>query len=235
MVYLIKVKPVESIKKQLENLKNSQFKQFSENIINTSYPIIGVKTDILKKIAKDNINNYKQYFSEKHEYYEEYMIHGFMLGYINIPFIDLTKYIDDYINMIDSWAMVDSIVSNLKIFKKYLKEVYTLAKQYILSKKEFKVRFGYCIFLTYFINSKQDEYIDEILYFCNKLFETYYVQMMVAWLLSVSYIKYKEKTIVLLKQNNIDNFTFNKTISKICDSFRVEKAEKEILKKMLRK
>ena len=130
--------------------------------------------------------------------------------------------------------MVDSIVSNLKIFNKYEREVFELAKSYLKSDKEFKVRFGYCIFLSYYINKSKEEYIDEILTLCNKNHDLYYIQMMVAWLLSFSYIKFKEKTFSFLLYSNLDNFTFNKIISKICDSFRVTKEEKEKLKKLRR-
>ena len=43
-------------------LKNNDYKQFSEKIINTKYEILGVKMEYLKKIAKNNINDYKSYF-----------------------------------------------------------------------------------------------------------------------------------------------------------------------------
>ena len=221
-----------NIRKELENIQNDQLKQFNEKIINTKYKVLGVKTDVLKKLSKENINNYKDYFKENHIYYEEYMIHGFMLGYLKLTFEELIPHINNYIELIDNWAMVDSIVSNLKILKKYEKETFELAKSYLKSDKEFKVRFGYCIFLSYYINASKKEYIDEILELCNKRHESYYIQMMVAWLLSFSYIKFKEKTFSFLLYNNLDNFTFNKTISKICDSFRVAKEEKEKLKKL---
>ena len=59
--------------------------------------------------------------------------------------------------------------------------------------------------------------------------------MMVAWLLSVAYVKFKEEVLNFLKYNNLDDFTYNKTISKICDSLRVSKEEKQMLKAMRRK
>lgn len=222
------------INELLLTYQDKNFKNFNNKIINTNYPMIGVKTPYLKKIAKDNIRNYKEYFKLPHSYYEEYMIHGFMLGYLNLPFDELIKYIDEYIDMINCWSMVDSIVSNLKIFKKNVDNVFVIAKEYIKSKKEFRVRFGYCILLVYFINYKNEKYIDEIIELCNKPQEKYYVQMMIAWLLSVFYIKFKEKGISFIKDNKLDNFTHNKTISKICDSYRVTKEEKELLKSLRR-
>lgn len=223
------------MKNILFNYAVSEYKNFSEKNINTKYPIIGVKTDILKKIAKDNIDNYKQYFIEKHQYYEEYMIHGIMLGYLKIPIDDLFIYIDEYINYINCWSMVDLVVSNLKIIKKYKKEVFEIAKKYINSKDEFRVRFGYCILLSYYINDNDKSYIDEILSSCNKQHNKYYIQMVVAWLISVAYVYFKDGVIQFLKTSNLDKFTYNKSISKICDSFRVSNEEKTFLKEMRKK
>ena len=223
------------MREELLKLGVIEYKKFSEKIINTNYSMIGIKTETLKKIAKQNINNYKEYFKDNHLYYEEYMIHGFMLGYLKIPFNELFVYIEEYINYVDCWSMVDSIVSNLKIIKKHKDETFVIAKKYISSNDEFRIRFGYCILLSYYINTGDENKINEILTLCNKKHSLYYVQMMVAWLLSVAYVKFKEKVLNFLKDNNLDDFTYNKTISKICDSLRVNKEEKIFLKEMRRK
>lgn len=217
-------------KQQLNLLKDNTYRDFHKKIVNTKYEVLGVKTEKLKKISKENIDKYEQYFNQKHCYYEEFMIHGFMLGYLKLPMNVLKPYIDDYISYIDCWGMVDSIVSNLKIYKKDLINSFEIAKEYINSNETFKVRFGYCILLTYFVNQKEEDYIDEIIMLCNKKHNEFYIQMVVAWLLSVVYVKFKEKALIYIRNNKLDNFTFNKMISKICDSYRVSKDEKEKLK-----
>jgi len=55
--------------------------------------------------------------------------------------------------------------------------------------------------------------------------------MAIAWLISFAYIKQKEKTEKYLLQNNLDSFTQNKSIQKICESYRVSKQDKEKLRK----
>ena len=59
--------------------------------------------------------------------------------------------------------------------------------------------------------------------------------MALAWLLSVSFIKQKDKTIKYLKNNKLDDFTHNKAIQKIIESYRVTKEEKEFIKTLKRK
>jgi hypothetical protein len=58
--------------------------------------------------------------------------------------------------------------------------------------------------------------------------------MAIAWLLSICYIKYPKETSKYLDNTKIDDFTYNKTISKICDSYRIDKETKEKLKKKRR-
>ena len=162
------------------------------------------------------------------------MIHGMMIGYLKKDFDLIIQLIDDYIKLINSWALCDSVVSNLKIINKNYKNYYNKIIEYANSESEFTSRFGYCVLLCYYINKERKEYLNDILSLCNKEHEKYYVQMMVAWLLSVVYIKIKDEALRFLNNCKLDDFTFNKTISKICDSYRVSKQEKDELKKIRR-
>ena len=58
--------------------------------------------------------------------------------------------------------------------------------------------------------------------------------MGMAWLISTCYIKYKEKTLEFLKNNNLDDFTYNKSIQKMIESKRVTDKEKSDLRKLKR-
>ena len=64
----------------------------------------------------------------------------------------------------------------------------------------------------------------------------YYVKMGVAWCLAEIGIKYNEKLMNFLKnKNDLDDFTYNKTLQKMIESFRITKEQKEVLKRMKRK
>ena len=58
----------------------------------------------------------------------------------------------------------------------------------------------------------------------------YYVMMGAAWLLSVLYLTDKAAVLDYVKDGSIDIDTRLKTISKILDSFRVSKEEKQYLR-----
>ena len=72
-----------------------------------------------------------------------------------------------------------------------------------------------------------------------KIFENinskdYYVQMAVAWAISICLIKYYDETLLFLKdkKEKFDKFTYNKALQKGIESFRLTKEQKETLRKM---
>lgn len=64
--------------------------------------------------------------------------------------------------------------------------------------------------------------------------EFYYINMTIAWVFSIIFIKENTLTDSIiykaLKSNSLKPFIHNKTISKICDSLRVDKDTKDALK-----
>lgn len=90
----------------------------------------------------------------------------------------------------------------------------------------------FVLLLNYYI---EEEYINDIFDMINKYNSNdYYVQMSVAWLISICYVKYKEKTLKYLENKELDNFTYNKALQKIIESKRVTKEEKNIIRNMKR-
>ena len=98
----------------------------------------------------------------------------------------------------------------------------------ILDSREFFIRAGYIILLNYYID---DEHISDILSLCEKESNYYYVNMSVSWLISYCFIGYKEKVLELFKSKKLSPFVQNKAISKIRESYRVSKEDKEYVKK----
>lgn len=214
----------------LFTLQDLKYKNFHSKLI-LSNNLIGIKTPILKMIAKNiSKGDYKTFIKlNKHEYYEETIIHGLIIGYLK-DFKETIELLYEFIPYVNNWAINDIICANMKIFKKHQEEGFNIIKKHIKSNNPFQIRIGIVLLLDFYIN---DKYIDEIFKIVNNIKnDNYYVKMANAWLLSICYIKYKEKTYEFLLNNNLDKFTFNKTISKICDSKRVDIKDKEKLKKI---
>lgn len=211
----------------LFSLQDKKYRDFHFKLLkNGNIKLIGIKTPILKKIALSiSKGNYLDFIkNNKHEYYEETLIHGLVIS--NTNNIDL---LNDYLKYIDNWAVNDIVASSMKYFKKNQENGFILIKDYISSKNNWIVRFGYVLLLNYYINDLYIDYIMELIKKCNS--SDYYVKMAVAWLISICFIKYKDKTIKLFQNNNLDKFIINKSISKINDSYRVSKLDKKNIKK----
>lgn len=219
-------------KKRLKQLQDVKYKEFSEKLIFTKYEILGIRTKYLEELAKEILTlDYISFLELEKVYYEEILLEGFIIAKSDDEI--RRKYLDKFILKIDNWAICDMFCNRFKIKKKTREYYYNYFKNYLKSDKDFVVRTGLIMFLSHFIN---DDYIDRILFDISVVTNnSYYVEMALAWLLSVCYIKYKDKTKEYLEYSNLDDFTYNKTIQKLLDSKRVSKEEKEVLRTMKRK
>ena len=203
----------------LFSFEDLEYKNFNSKLV-LKNNLIGIRVPILKKIAKELAKgNYKEFISiMNHNYHEEVLIHGLILGYIKDPM----NYFDDYIKYMNDWQSCDITISNMKYFK------YNQDINYI--KKYLYHRVGYVILLTYYI---KDEYIDELYNIVdNYNSDSYYVKMAVAWLLSYLIIYDKNWAVKYLKKSKLDDFTYNKGIQKAIESKKIK--DKKWLKDLKR-
>ena len=224
---------MDKILKQLFELQDKKYKEFHSSLCPNVDNIIGVRIPELRKLDKQIAKENPKEFIEnpvKKQYYEEIMLEGFVIGYMKATLEEKLHYLDNFIPEIDNWAVCDCTASTLKFIDKYKKEVWEYLQKYINSKKEFEKRFAIIILMDYYLT---DEYIDKVLEIYNKIdSDQYYVQMGIAWAISVCFVKYREKTRKILDNNNLSTFTHNKSIQKIIESTRVDKETKEELKKL---
>ena len=220
------------IKQQLFDLSDEKYKIFHSNLCPGTKNILGVRLPLLRKIAKDlSKSDYESYLNDNnHEYYEEIMIEGLIIGYIKVDNDTRFNYIKNFIPYIDNWAVCDSFCNNLKFTNKNMNEVWNFLMTYLSSSNEFELRFVIVMILNYFLTEK---FIDDVLNIFNNIHhEGYYVKMAVAWAISFAYIHFPEKTLEFLKNNNLDKFTYNKSLQKIIESNRVSKDDKNLMRSM---
>lgn len=217
------------IRKELFKLKDSKYKEFHSSLCPGIDNIIGIRVPILRKYAKElSQGDWKQNFNQiQNEYYEEVMLQGMIIGIAIKDIKELQKYLEEFIHKIDNWAICDTCCAGLKLTKKNLEEMWDFLQKYLKSDKEYEIRFGIVMLLDYYIN---EEYLEKILQILDTTkHDGYYVKMAVAWAISMCYIKFPERMEKYLKNNNLDEFTYKKSIQKIKDSFRVSKEQKEKL------
>lgn len=224
---------------KLIELQDKKYREFNKNLCpDTNKEMLGIRIPILRKLAKEILkenNGWKDFVkNENVKYFEEVILQGLIIAYSRLEFEEKLEYISLFVQRIDSWAICDTFVPTLKIKDEYLEKYWNYILKYLNSDKEFEIRFAVISMLDYFIN---DEYVDKVIEKLDKIsHEGYYVKMGVAWTLAEIGIKYNEKAMKYLKsKNNLDKFTYNKTLQKMIESYRIDSKQKDILRQMKRK
>lgn len=229
---------IEEIRNSLIELKDEKYKEFNKRLCpDTKKEMLGIRVPVLRKLAQKTVkaDNWIDFVKNENTiYFEEVLLQGLIIAYSKLELKEKFEYIKLFVPRIDSWAINDTFVPTLKIKENDLEKYWNFIIPYVKSTKEFEIRFAVISMLDYFII---DEYVDKVIDILNNIKHNgYYVKMGVAWTLAEIGIKYNDKTMkFLVEENKLDKFTYNKTLQKMIESYRVEKAQKEILRKMKRK
>ena len=223
----------QKIKKDLINLQDKKYKEFHSGLCPGTDNMIGIRVPILRNYAKELLKQYE--FKDlieniDDEYYEEIMLQGMLIGLAKKDFYTIIKEIENFVPKIDNWAVCDVFCAGLKITKKNKEKMWDFIKLYLKSDKEFEIRFGVVMLLDYYIEEK---YLNQIFKMFNEIKSTdYYVQMAIAWAISICIIKYYNETLEYLKNAKLDNFTYNKALQKGIESYRITPEQKQVLRSL---
>jgi 3-methyladenine DNA glycosylase AlkD len=225
----------QKIRTKLLIMADEEYRKFQSALIPGEDRLLGVRLPALRELAKEIAKgDWREYLnSAQDEYYEEIMLQGLVIGYVKASPEEILRYTAQFIPKIANWGVCDSFCTGLKLAKKQPELVWNFILPYLRSEKEFDIRFAVIMMLAHYIT---DEYIDEVLACLDRVrHDGYYVKMGVAWAVSVCYVKYPGKTMAYLKNCSLDDFTFNKSLQKIVESFRVDQEAKAVIRGMKRK
>ena len=227
----------ESLQAELFALQDLQYQKFHSSLLPGVENIIGVRMPLLRKLAKEILRgDWRSYLDSSvavpNTYYEDNILQALLIGTSKISLQERHTYIKAFVPKINNWAVCDLFCSTLKEVQRYPQEYWQMLMPYFNSTNAYDLRFASVMLLNHFTS---DEFAEEALKLLEAIkHEDYYVKMGVAWAISIFYIKQPKLTLSLLKQNNLDNFTHNKAIQKIRESFRVSNEEKEMLNRFKR-
>lgn len=220
---------------EIKALSHEKYKDFHRGLVPGITNVYGVTVPnlrlIAKQIAKADYNGFLSVAQDNS--YEEIMVQGMVIGLCKCDVETRQKLIKAFVPKIKNWAVCDVFCTGLKAVKKEPRKFRDFLNEYLNSDEEFFIRFGVVMLMSYYTG---DEYIENTLQVLNKIKHSgYYVQMAVAWALSVCFIKQRDKALALFLDNNLDDFTFNKTLQKCRESYRVTADDKQLLIQLKRK
>lgn len=212
---------------------DEEYKSFHSKLIPTVEPdlIIGVRTPVLRKFAKKAAKmpcGAEFLKSLPHKYYDENNLHAFMLEEIT-DYRECMSRVKEFLPYIDNWATCDML--SPKVFGKNKALLIDDIKELLNSAQTYSVRFAIVMLMKHYLDEDfKEEYLQAVASVATG--EDYYINMGAAWFFATALCKQREKTVQFLKAGNLKPNVHNKAIQKAIESSRVNKADKEMLRKL---
>ena len=225
-----------TIAERLFQYQDKEYREFQSRLVpNISKDsMIGVRTPQMRSIAKEffGTESAASFLKElPHKYYEENMIHFFLLSMIK-DFDQCVEKLEIFLPYIDCWPVCDQ--SSPKTFKKNHEKLLPLIKKWISSEHIYTARFGMRMLMNEFLDSDfKSEYLSWV---ADKKspsgLDDYYLKMMQAWYFATALAKQYDQSIIYIEKHKLDVWTHNKAIQKAIESFRVSDEHKEYLRSL---
>ena len=217
------------IQKELFALSDAKFRLFTSKLMPTVAldRVIGVRTPELRNYCKSlDIEKFSDFMKQlPHKYYEEDNLHAFIIE--KISDYDRCIYeLERFLPYVDNWATCDmlrpKVLGNQKV--KLISQI----KKWLKSKDVYVIRFAIEMLMLHFLDDEfKAEYLDLVASIEN---DEYYIKMMQAWYFATALAKQYDDAVKYIVDKRLDKWVHNKTISKACESYRVDKSHKEYLK-----
>ncbi len=226
---------MEIILKEITQCADPAYKEFHSKLIPTvdKNSVLGLRSPMAQKIAKKyaHTDTGEAFLSSlPHKYYDENIVHAFILGNLKCDRRELQEKITAFLPYVDNWAVCDGLCAHLKRFFKEPSLVYGFVLECLKCDRPYTVRFGLVCLLSYYIDR---EHIGDILKICRETkSDAYYVNMAVAWLVSFCLIKEYPSTLPLIEEKSLDRWVHNKSIQKACESYQIDKDKKTYLRSL---
>lgn len=186
--------------------------------------IIGVRTPVLRGIAKEMEDRYHFLKALPHSCFEENQIHCFLLEREK-DFGFVISEIERFLPYVDNWATCDQL--RPRCFQKNRKTLLPYIRKWIASDEPFTIRFGIGMLMVHFLDDGYDKTLLELPASVDS--EEYYVRMMIAWFFATALAKQYADALPYITTHRLDKWTHNKTIQKAIESDRVTPEHKKEL------
>lgn len=208
------------------------YRDFQSRLIPNIAPesVIGVRTPILRKLAKDMVKSGQstEFLSHlPHKFFEENQLHAFILSEIR-DFDTVIRELERFLPYIDNWATCDQL--SPIVFRKNKEPLLKLVKTWVKSKHVFTVRFGVKTLMQYWLDEDFDKEYSDIV--ANIKSKDYYVNMMCAWYFATLAAKHFDDSLPYFKMGCIDEWTRLHALQKAQESYRISIKQKQKLRSL---
>ncbi len=199
------------------------FAAFQRKLIFTRRKILGIRTPILRRLAKEFSADIFTLLSYPDEYYETVFIQ--LTAVSMLPYEEFVRRLPTCVEFMDNWALCDCFKA--RCIKNHKEEFLSVLEKIFTSEKEYAVRYVLVVLLAEYVEEK---YLPIIKGYIRRADTSpYYVHMAVAWLTAEILVKAYDEGVKLLREGILAPKTHNKAIQKARESYRLNREQKEYL------
>ena len=226
----------EALLESLNALSEPKYAKFAATSIpGSACRMLGVRMPALRsisrKIIKDDWRGFLE-VSRFHEIYEMRLLHAMVLGGARCPIEQKIELTEAFLPAIDNWAVCDCLCSSFKPRKDDLDALFGYVCACAGRSDVFPKRFGLVMLMFYFHDAPWAAQTLDI--YRGFSHPDYYARMGAAWGLATLFLTNREGVLEILRSNAWDDFTHNKAIQKITESYRVSPEDKALARTLRR-
>ncbi len=226
--------PVLEIRRRILALQEIAYRDFIVKLIPNipAERIIGVRTPMLRGLVKDAvIKEGEAAFLETlpHDYYEEDLLHAFLIERV-ADYDEALARVNRFLPYVDNWATCDSLAPRALLQRP--DDYFEKIRRWIGDSHPYSKRFGIVRLMGSFLDERfKPEMLSLV---CGIVSGEYYVNMAIAWYLSMALVKQYPITLPVLQSGELGRFVHNKAIQKAIESRRISPERKDCLRSLRR-
>lgn len=197
--------------------------------------LLGLRVPDVRSLAKEiAASDWRAYLADPGDFYmEERMLHGLVLGQVKVS--DVPEYLElvrQFVARINSWSVCDTFdfAGKHRWVECHSAEVYDFLLSFIVSEREYEVRFAVVMLMAHFIDAEHWRSVVDVLETVKH--QGYYVRMAIAWAMSVAFVKFPADMMKRMAVSKLDDWTFRKSVQKVRESLRAADSDKEALRQL---
>ena len=227
---------IEALVARLEGLADAPYRAFTDGLVPGAERTLGVRVPKLRAMAKElQAGDWRAFLgaSREHPLYEVRLLHAYVLGGARCAIDEKLALADAFLPQVDNWAVCDGFCSSFKPRRGEHGALFGFVLGCAGSDLEFRKRFGLVMLMSYF----HDDPWAEGTMAAYRAFSHpgYYARMGAAWGLATLFLYQREASLAILTEGLWDDFTHNKAIQKLRESYRVPDEDKRMLLALRRK
>ena len=215
----------EQLLEELFSHADEKFRAFHKSLLkNDAIQTIGVRTPVLRAIAKREKDNFQDLLAFPDAYYEVTFIKCACACFL--PYEALCACLDELVSLLDNWATCDSfapacIAKNRDTFLVFV-------DKYLADGRLFARRFALTTMLHFYVD---ETYLPAVLERLARVdAKEYYVSTAAAWLAAEVAVRSFAEGVAFFQSGALDRETRRRAIRKACESRRLSARQKALLR-----